>query len=336
MVLKRLFKKSLSKKIMAVSLWSGLLAMALNPSFAADYPPALSYDTFLDGLEIDDQKATLPFASKVSRFEVFVPGRNVKGKLSIVDEKGQVLSSREYLYEYKNGKPLGEWQTDQLKCPGCVKGPGVLTLKPGTYWLVLSENNKVFSSEWFEVRSYALGKGRFAAGERYYLYAPASQMARLNTKDGDFRAEVGLEGGEKLGKESSLSVPFHAVLKQNGKEIARTPGEGNTISLYPQTTLYQVFFTRPNYNAIKAKDLTDGKYQIDVFVDGKVARRFDFMVKKGVIQTSGRQLENTPPERMIVSEDGTWIWNSFSKAPERSLPTIDWSSDPSTGFKLPF
>lgn len=324
------------KKALHSLLLSGALIVSFSPAMAADYPPALSYDSFLDGLEVDDQKATLPFASKVSRFEIFVPGRNVKGKISIVDAQGKVLSSREYLYEYKNGKTVGEWQTDQLKCPGCAKGPGVLTLKPGIYWLVLSENNKVFSSEWFEVRSYALGQGRFAAGERYYLYAPASQMARLNTKEGDFRAEIGLEGGERLGKESSISVPFYAVLKQNGKEIARTPGEGKTVPLYPQTTLQQVFFTRPNYNAIKAKDLTDGKYQIDVFVDGKVARRFDFMVKKGVIQTSGRQLENTPPERMIVSEDGTWVWNSFSKAPERSLPTIDWSSDPSTGFKLPF
>lgn len=328
----------MSKRVFArqffLSLLMGASVFAGAPkAHAADYPPAFNYDTLLRGLEVSDKDASMPFASRISNFEIFVPGRDVKGKISIVDAEGKIVSSREYVYEHKNGQAVGRWNNDTLKCPTCLKGPGRFNLKPGVYWLVFSEDNQVFSSEWFEVRSYPLGQGRFSAGDRYYLYAPASQMARLNTKNGDFRAEVGLAGEKRLGKEHSISVPFYAVLKQNGKEIARTPGKDKKAPLYPQTTLQTVFFTRPNYKPIKAKDLTDGKYQIDVFLDNKAVRRFDFIVKGGAIQAMGRQLESIKPaHRMIVSENGTWLWNQFAKAPERQLPDIDWSSDPSKPF----
>lgn len=320
-----------AKTLLFSCIYTSSLLISLS-AWSADYPPALNYDDYVDSLNMGTTDYNLQFASKILRLGVFVPGRNAQVRTDIVDATGKIIISTEHVQRYKNGQALGDVDTSIHACAKrtCITGPDSVKLKPGLYWMVLSENGKPFSAEWFEVRSYPLGEGRFAKGEISYTYLPQTQMARLSFSSSDeFVAELGFAGEKAVGDKTAISQDITSTIKQNGKLWAKTPGKmPERLTIYPYTRMERISLSKAATNGIiKKADLTDGNYELEVQVDKKAYRKFNFQVKGGKFVYQGRQQENTqPPERMIVSEKSAWLWSSFSKEPARTLPSIDFNS----------
>lgn len=321
-----------------------LLGVCSTPRVqATDYPPALNYDDFIQSIQLDAVDANLYFARQLLNVHVYVPGRDVQVRTDIVDSQGKIRTTKERVHRYKNGMSLGEIDAWVSACAGgkCLDGPNTVPLEPGVYWMVFSEKGKIFSAEWFEVRSYSLGEGRFAKGQVFYSYLPQTQMARLSFEsDGQFVVEAGFAGEKAVTDQSSINLKLLANLKFNGKVIAKLPGkEAHRVTLYPYTTLLQLQLSGATNNALlKKNDLKDGNYELEIQLDGKLYRKFSFQIKAGKWVYQGRQKDNTqPPERMIVSEKSAWLWNSLSKEPVYLLPQVTLSAaSPPTLPTLPF
>ncbi|PIQ23832.1 hypothetical protein COW36_13405 [bacterium (Candidatus Blackallbacteria) CG17_big_fil_post_rev_8_21_14_2_50_48_46] len=315
--------------LIAIALLAGLASQ--SPLRAEEYPPALNYDDFIEAVKLDTQNAKLYFANKVLSVHVYLPGRNVQVRTDIADNNGTLLLSSEHLHTYKNGAALGEINTWQNACEGgkCISSPNSITLKPGLYWMIFSEKGKIFSAEWFEVRSYKQGEGRFAKGEVFYSYLPQTQMARFHfASDGQLLIDAGFAGEKEVGDQSSITKKMLVTLKHNGKVFAKQPGkEPHNITLYPYTTLETLPISKAaNNSIIKKADLKDGNYELEIQLDGKLYRKFIFQWKGGKFVTQGRQKDNMrPTEQMIVSENSSWFWNSLTQEPKRIVPAIDLS-----------
>jgi hypothetical protein len=315
----------------------GILAASFLPTMpilAENYPPALNFDDFIEAVSVGTSDSKLYFARKVLSVHVYVPGRNVQVRTDIVDANGTILNSTEHMHEYKNGQALGDIDSSVQGCLNrdCIHGKNSTVLAPGLYWMVFSENGKPFSAEWFEVRSYKLGEGRFAKGEVTYAYLPQTQMARLYfNSSGDFVAEAGFAGENAVGDQSSVTKGLHVTLKHNGKLFAKNPGKmPQNITLYPYTSMESLPMSKAaNNGVIKKADMKDGNYELELKLEGKLYRKFSFQIKGGKFVYQGRQKTDTkPPERMIVSESSAWLWNTLSKEPTRTLPAIDLSQLP--------
>ncbi len=327
----------------------GLLASLFLsvPALAADYPPAMNYDDYTEFFSLDKSKAKLLVDWQLNKIRYYLPQRDAVVRLDIVDNDGKVLTTKERRFVYKNGKSLSV-DFDQQCGKICANGAKSLIMKPGLYWLVASENGKVFSADWFEVRDYKLGEGRFAKGNVSYVYLPTTQMARITFEnDGDFKAELGFAGESAVGENSQVSYPIKATLKHNGKVMAAMPGQmrGTThkIHLPPHSTMKTLNLSNVKNNSIlKRSDFKDGNYELDVQVNNKAYRKFKFQIANGKIKYQGRQQENTQPaERMIVSEKGYWLWNTYAKEPTRKVPSFTMTSNPAGDAlsqfpKLPF
>lgn len=313
----------------------GLLSSVLlfAPAGAQDYPPAMVYEQMPDFINLD-QNAELYFGRKLLSMHVYVPQRNVETRIDIVDAQGKILSTKERVHKYKNGEAVGEIDTWVTACASgaCTDGPNTLQLAPGVYWIVFSEKGKIFSAEWFEVRSFGQGEGRFAKGQKAYTVLPHDNMAKLFFEDGgkgNLRLAFGISAGAEVGEQSAVTKKMSLSLKYNGQPFAK--GLGNVPqpeNIYAHTTLIESPLLKVQGNAgIKASDLKDGKYELDVNLDGKSVRRYQFEVKGGKIVYQGRQQESTrPPERMVVSEKAYWLWNTYAKEPNHVLPAIDLSA----------
>jgi hypothetical protein len=325
------YQMRISHKFFTSVLSFGLLLSLYSTSRvqATDFPPALNYDDFIHSVQLDAVDAKLYFARQLLNVHVHVPGRDVQVRTDIVDSQGKIRTTKERVHRYKNGMSLGEIDGWVSACAGgkCLDGPNTVPLEPGVYWMVFSENGKIFSAEWFEVRAYSLGEGRFAKGQVFYSYLPQSQMARLSFEsDGQFVVEAGFAGEKAVADQSSINLKLLANLKLNGQVIAKLPGkEAHRVTLYPYTTLLQLHLSGAKNNAmLKKTDLKDGNYELEIQLEGKLYRKFSFQIKAGKWVYQGRQKDNTqPPERMIVSEKSAWLWNSLSKEPAYPMPNIN-------------
>lgn len=295
---------------------------------AAEYPPAMNYDNFTEFIRLGTQDSKLSFASQLYTMKFYLPGRDAQIRMDIVDQKGQIISTKERVHHYKNGESLGEVDTWVNKCKSgtCLNGPNTPVLQPGLYWLVCSEEGKIFSAEWFEVRTYKLGEGRFAKGQITYAYLPTSQMAQISLDSGELEVQIGVAGESEVGDHSSVNKNMLATLKYNGKLFGKLPGNSPApLTVMPYTQMFHVNLSKAsNNNVIKKADLKDGNYELEIMLDHKAYRKFKFQLKGSKIVPQGRQLESTqPPEHMIVSEKSAWIWNSYAKEPTRNLPQLD-------------
>lgn len=342
---KRHLMKIQSKSLTSLLSLGFMLALSAGQSlWAAEYPPALNYDDYIQAIQMDTVDAKLNFGRQLLNVHVYVPGRDVQVRTDIVDSQGKIRATKERVHRYKNGLSLGEIDSWVSACAGgkCLDGPNSVALEPGLYWMVLSEQGKIFSAEWFEVRAYSLGEGRFAKGQVFYTYLPQTQMARiLFAADGQLIVEAGFAGEKAVGDQSSVNLKMLAQLKYNGKVMAKLPGkEAHRITLYPYTTLMQVHLSGASNNALlKKSDFKDGNYELEIQLEGKLYRKFQFQLKGGKFVYQGRQKDSTqPPERMIVSEKSAWLWNSLSKEPVHVLPEINLTAPAALPElpKLPF
>lgn len=309
--------KAFSVAILAFGLMSGVQA--------ADYPPALIYDNLPELLQIGNADGTLFFGRHLPDFKLYLPERQAQVRIDIVDAQGKVLTTKERVFNFHAGRPIGEIDGNVFACANdvkCIDGASKLPLAPGVYWLVLSENQQPFSAEWFEVRSAGQGEGRFAK-QTYFTLLPQEQMAGIgfnNQGKGDMVVDLGLASGSS----ETVVKPLRLILKRGGKPVAQSPGnKPQPVTLYPYTSLIQQTLVTPkNANFAKA-DLTDGAYQLEAQLDGKAVRHFNFTVKGGKIVYQGRQQETSQPAvRQIVSQDRVWIWNADTKEPMHQLPKI--------------
>lgn len=320
------------KTIQFLSLCLFSASLFALPAGAADYPPAMNYDDYTEFFSLDKSKAKLLIDWQLNKMRYYLPQRDAVIRLDIVDDSGKVLTTKERHFTYKNGKSLSVDFDRECGSP-CLNGPNSLILDPGVYWFVASENGKVFSADWFEVRSYKLGEGRFAKGNLSYVYLPTTQMARLEFQDdGDFEVELGFAGEAAVGEQSQVSYPIQATLKYNGKVMAALPGQmrgtEHKVHLPPHSTMKSLNLSRVKNNAaLKRADFKDGQYELDIQLNGKAYRKFKFQIQGGKIKYQGRQQENTQPvSRMIVSEKGYWLWNTYAKEPARNLPQFKLSA----------
>jgi hypothetical protein len=327
--------------LLSLNLLGGLLLT--SPVFANDYPPAMAYEQMPDFINLSPDGSLL-FANKLLSMHVYVPGRDVQTRIDIVDAKGNIISTKERVHAYKNGQALGEINTWANACEGgtCLDGPSKPQLTPGIYWIVFSEKGKIFSAEWFEVRSFKLGEGRFAKGEVNYAILPHDQMASLYFSDGgkgSLMADIGFSVGPEVKDGSAVTKPVAVSLKHNGKPFAKSPGNvPQPTNIYAHTTMLTVSLSLiPKGEIIKPAQLKDGSYEMDVTIAGKLVRRFKFQVKGGKIVYQGRQSENTkPPERMVASEKHYWLWNTLAKEPSYALPAVQLTtSAPASSAEVP-
>jgi len=316
--------KTLTLALSAIALTAGLFTS--SPALAA-YPPAMNYDNFTDFVYIDESDSRMLFANKLFSMRFYMPGRDAQIRIDIVDKNGKVISTKEHVYFYQNGKALGKTKYESNTCKvKCLNGPNSPVLAPGLYWLVFSEEGKIFNSEWFEVRSYKLGEGRFAKGQVNYQYLPTTQMAKVSLDSGELRVEAGFAAGSEVGDKNSIIKKMKATLKYNGKLFAKLPGSSaHNISLEPYTEMHSINLSKAKNNStIKKSDMKDGNYELGITLDGKAYRKFKFQVKSGKIVYQGRQKESTqPPHRMIISEKYTWLWNTYVKEPNRVMPKVN-------------
>lgn len=297
-------------------------------AMAADYPPAMNYDNLTEFVQVGETDSKMLFASRLYTMNFYLPGRDAQVRIDVVNDKGQIISTKERVHRYKNGEALGKvdsW-TNKCKSGACLDGPNTPLLAPGLYWLIFSEHGKIFSAEWFEVRAYSLGEGRFAKGQITYQYLPTTQMAQISLYDGELHVEAGFAGESDVKDQNAVVKEMKATLNYNGTLFAKLPGNNpHRLTLEPYTQMHTLNLSlAKNNSVIKKADMKDGNYELNITLDGKAYRKFKFQLKGGKFVYQGRQKESTrPPERMIVSEKYAWLWNTYVQEPVRTIPAVD-------------
>lgn len=68
-----------------------------TPALADDYPPALNYDDFTESVLVGNEDGNMYFAKKIRSVHFYTPGRDVQVRTDVVDAKGNILSTKEYV-----------------------------------------------------------------------------------------------------------------------------------------------------------------------------------------------------------------------------------------------
>jgi hypothetical protein len=211
------------------------------------------------------------------------------GKFSTVlkSSKGETINT----YVWYGDNILSLWEMSRYEVVG---GPtAIKKLTPGSYVLEFAIEDKVFqrfpfsfttkqSSDQFRPETLYLVDGLWR--DYVELYAP--------NVDRFFQLIVWLRDEDSVADPKRKNVPYQLRLVREGdKKILAESSEGSGISLDHKWHDFKLSFRRPgaaqtkDYSELKLSEIvaTDGKYRIELAIEGRPKANYPFMVKSGRI-----------------------------------------------------
>jgi len=223
----------------------------------------------------------LPEPSKVSSSS-FEYNPYDGGKLSTVlkDKNGQVLNT--LVWYGHNIQSL--WEMERYEVVGGAQA--LKKLAPGSYSLEFAVEDKVFQKFPFSV-STRESSDQFRPETLYILDGAWSDYAELYAPNLDrfIQLFVWLRNDAGLNDAKPRATPFHVKLvRESDKKILAEDSEGK-LNLSPAWNQYKLSFRRAGggEGEFKLNEIlaTDGKYRIDLELDGKPRSSYSFSVSQG-------------------------------------------------------
>ncbi len=208
------------------------------------------------------------------------------GKLSTVlkSSSGQVLNT--FVWYGHNIQSL--WELSRYEIVGGAAA--VKKLMPGSYWLEFAVEDKVFQKFPFSVTTRE-SSDQFKPETLYVLDGAWSDYAELYSPNLDrfIQLFVWLRNDDGLNDPKPRAAPFHIrLVRESDKKTLAEDSEGR-LNLTPKWREYKLSFRKPNvaqtkdYSEFKLSEIlaVDGKYRIELTLDGKPRSSYSFTVKDG-------------------------------------------------------
>ena len=210
------------------------------------------------------------------------------GKFSTVlkSSDGQVINTFVWYGEYI----LSIWELSRYEVVG---GPEALKrLSPGSYVLEFAVEDKVFQQMPFSLVT-KQSNDQFKPATLYFLDGPWRDYAQLYSPNLDrfFQLHVWLRNEDTFLDPKPRPAPFRVSLtRESDKKLIAEDDEGQ-LNLTNKWQQYTLSFRRPkasqtkDYSEVKLNEIlaTDGKYRIDLTLDGKPRASSVLNVKGGRI-----------------------------------------------------
>jgi hypothetical protein len=192
-----------------------------------------------------------------------------------------------------------------------------MPLKPGKYvadYKVIG-SAEPYSKINFEIIEYKDPNPVAEGAKTYLIKGEWENFIYLLGSKPDDRVDMGiyLNRSQNPGKEEIL---IDAALQKDGKTIARWGRYEAARKGYPLTVDFEYankterfIKVSDNESEVEMKDLKDGKYTVDIKIDGKPRGVFPFEVKGGYFALSGRQdRANQKDQRFLIYSAEKRVW----------------------------
>jgi hypothetical protein len=210
------------------------------------------------------------------------------GKFSSVlkSANGQTLNT----FVWYGENILSLWELSRYEVVGGADS--LKKLLPGSYVLEFAVEDKVFQRFPFSVTT-RQSSDQFKPETLYFLDGPWRDYAQLYSPNVDrfFQLHVWLRNEDTVLDPKPRAVPFHiSLVRDSDKKLLAEDSEGK-LNLTNNWQQYTLSFRRPNtaqtkdYSEVKLNELlaADGKYRINLTLDGKPSGSYLLNVKGGRI-----------------------------------------------------
>ncbi len=226
------------------------------------------------------------------------------GKLSTVvkDKSGQVVNT--FVWYARNVQSL--WEMERYEIVGGAQA--LKKLAPGEYSLEFAVEDKVFQKFPFTV-STRQSSDQFRPETVYVLDGAWSDYAELYAPNLDrfIQIFVWLRNDAGLNDPKPRPAPFHVKLvRDSDKKVLAEDSEGK-LNLTPDWQQYKLSFRRSGAGAGESTEFklseilaVDGKYHIDVELDGKPRSSYAFTVRDGKLNNLDLAAMRKEMYRVIV------------------------------------
>ncbi len=270
--------------------------LLLNGAVAQQYSPTFDYQNVMNTY-FDDNSGLISFQN--GRV-IFAPEGKFNGKIAVLDEKQQVVTSFSFYPEYRPKVGVYAWVG--------VKTPADVTLsKPGVYQIVYLVDGKPVTRFPFRLVQASAGNDPFNPQKTYRFdgYWRTFAYITINNWGGKKVPEINYWlGGMDLPEGKSRDRQI-VTLYRNGKMVAhskRTSGEYQSGHFKEyRTMLYHIHPAGKEANAVPfaLNDWqVDGTYEVRVnrLADGVALRSYDFKVVNGKIEGHPRSKLGYQPQ----------------------------------------
>lgn len=282
---------SLSTKIGA--LFTGILTLIIGGHAQENCKPEIDMTALLNNVEVNGSLYVSslygrclpkPAKTSTSAYE-YDPYAGGKLSMTLKSSNGQVLNT----YGWYARKSTSIWEMNRYEIVG---GPQALKkLTPGSYILDFAADDKVFQQFPFSVSTRDSGD-QFRPETFYMLDGQWSEYAYLYAPNVDrfFQVGVWLRNDEPSDAKPK-AVPFHVrLIRESDKKVLGEDSEGK-LNLLPKWQNYKLSFRRPgaaetkDYSEFKLSEIlaADGKYRVELTLDGKPKYDYVLNVKGGLI-----------------------------------------------------
>ena len=210
------------------------------------------------------------------------------GKFSTVlkSSSGQLLNT--FVWYGENIQSL--WELSRYEVVGGAEA--LKKLSAGSYVLEFAIEDKVFQRFPFSLTT-KQSSDQFKPETLYFLDGAWRDYAQLYSPNLDrfFQLHVWLRNEDSIIDPKPRAVPFHiGLIRESDKKLIAEDDEGK-LNLTNKWDMYTLSFRRPNaaqtkdYSEVKLNEIlaTDGKYRIELSLDGKLRSTYILNAKGGRI-----------------------------------------------------
>ena len=280
----------------SVAVLIGICILGLVSAITAQKPcePRVQMSSLLSGVDvngglfIDKMYARcLPAPAKksASNYE-YQPYDGGKFSSVLKDSKGQVVNT--FVWYGENIQSL--WEMSRYEVVG---GPEALKkLSPGSYVLEFAVEDKVFQQFPFSITT-KQSNDQFKPQTLYFLEGPWREYAQLYSPNLDrfFQLHVWLRNEDNILDPKSRPAPYHVSLTRESDKKLLAEDDDGQLNLTNRWQMYTLSFRRPkagqtkDYSEVKLNEIlaSDGRYRIDLTLDGKPRASYILNVKGGRI-----------------------------------------------------
>ncbi len=281
--------------VFCLVLLTGLLSVpAQNPAAAAPCEPRIDTASLLTNVDVNGSlrigemyARCLPMPEKKGR-TAFQYHPYDGGKLSTVLKSSDGKTLNTFVWYAHSIQSL--WEMSRYEVIGGREA--LQTLKPGSYMLEFALEDKVFQKFAFSVTT-KQSSDQFKPETLYYTDGPWRDYAHLYAPNIDrfFQLGVWLRSEDSLADPKRISVPFQMRLIRESDKKTLAESDGSKLVLTHKWHNFSLSFRRPNaaqtkdYSEIKLSEVVaqDGRYRIELAVEGRPKADYRFTVKNGQI-----------------------------------------------------
>lgn len=290
--------KSVGEKFKIILL---LICVALVKPSIAQYPPAIDFETIMNGF-FADESGLINFGDYRL---AFAPEPPFNGMVAVLDSAGNILAQHKFYPDYPNREGV-------FAVIRSAKPADVQLTKPGLYTIVFVANDKPITRFLVRLEQTSAGEDAFDPEKKYRFDGYWRTRAHITLKEhkGEPFPEFTMWLGGKDLPEGERGDLFIATLLRDGEIVAhsrRTTGHISQGHFEPKyVTLYHPHEKGKEVNAeifLLSDVAVDGNYEISVNrqSDGTKIRSYDFdVVDQKIVEMKESQLGYTPETDFIL------------------------------------